>query len=115
MAGFTIEIHSDGPHYPNGKVVHPNETVTFTLVGIQGEVDVTFETPCCFTSSAPLTLDSSSLAASSQQKTVSADARDGDVSHFSADIPDRAREHRPPDWEAKRGEVDVSTDGGWFR
>lgn len=114
MGNVTIEIHPDGPR-PVKSPVQPNDTVIFTLVGIQGVVEVSFESPCCFTSNDPLTLDSSNtIAASSQQKTVSADARDGTVTHFDATLPDTFDlEKRRTDGEVKRGEVDVSTDGGW--
>jgi len=114
MGNVTIEIHPDGPR-PVKSPVQPNDTVIFTLVGIQGVVEVLFESPCCFTSNDPLLLDSSNtIAPSSQQKTVCADARDGTVTHFDALLPDTSDlEGKRIEGEVKRGEVDVSTDGGW--
>ena len=108
MAEIIVEIRVDGPHYPRGQTVRRNDTVTFQLVGITGDVEVKFDTPCCFTSSAPFTLKGSSLAASMHQETVSSTVGAGRY-YFTADIPAAARP-RPPEWEAKRGELDVSTD-----
>lgn len=115
MGELTVEISSDGtPSYPRGNTVYPNDTVTFQLVGsASGEVDVTFDpTNCCFTSSEPLSLDSSSLTASQQQKTVSGDARAKQYL-FWTNPPEQedSREPRPPPhWESKTGTLDVSTD-----
>lgn len=115
MANRTIEITPNGPN-PAKCTVSPGETVTFQLVGIEGEVEVAFDTPCCFTSSAPLTLNSSSIAASHQDKTVDPNARDGSTSGFTATLPDTTpRRHHGGDHEVKRGEVDVSSDSGWFK
>lgn len=113
MGDLTIEISSDGtPSYPRGNTVYPNDTVTFQLVGASGVVDVTFDpTSCCFTSSDPLALDSGSLAASQQQKTVSGDARAKQYLFWTNPPGQDSRAFRPPPhWETKTGTLDVSTD-----
>jgi hypothetical protein len=124
MGELTIEISSDGtPSYPRGQTVNPGDTVTFQYMGTSGEVEVTFDsTSCCFTSSDPLTLGpQGSLVPNSLQKTVASNARASPPPYpFYAGPPSKAAkaatsgDHRPPpNWEAKRGEVDVSTDTGW--
>ncbi|HEX8433709.1 hypothetical protein [Archangium sp.] len=108
MAELTIEIHSDGPHYPRGNVVNRGDKVIFQLVDVPATVEVSFDASCCFTSSAPFSIDPSSFMASRHEETVSATASAGKY-YFTVDIPDSLRS-KFPHWEVKRGEVDVSTD-----
>lgn len=115
MGELTIQIAGDGtPSYPRGKTINPNDTVTFQLVNYTGEIEVTFDaTNCCFTSADPLVLNGASLATSNQQKTVSPDARSSPPEYiFWAGPPTEGSVRRvgPPEWEAKTGTLDVSTD-----
>ena len=77
--------------------------------GIPVDVEVDFETPCCFASSDSLMLNlSTTLTASSPPETVSSSASPGPY-YFDAVIPDRER-NKFPNWETKRGELDVEVD-----
>jgi hypothetical protein len=69
---------------------------------------VHFETPCCFTSSDPLTLNSSSLTTTSESETVSSSASPNKY-HFTVNIPETERK-KFPNWEVKRGELEVPVD-----
>jgi hypothetical protein len=108
MAELIIEIHSDGPHYPRGNQVNCGDKVIFQLVDVPASVEVSFDQPCCFTSSTTFTIDPSSFVASRHEETVATNASAGKY-YFTADIPEADRK-KFPHWEAKRGEVDVSTD-----
>jgi hypothetical protein len=108
MAELTIEIHPDGPHYPRGNQVHHGDTVLFQLVDVPATVEVSFESPCCFTSSTTFAIDPTSFTASRHEETVLDTASAGKY-YFRVDLPDSLRQ-KFPNWEAKRGEVDVSTD-----
>jgi hypothetical protein len=109
MANITVEILPEGPPlYPSGNTVHRNDTVTFLVEGIIGDIVVTFDTPSCFTSPGPLTIHASTFAVSMQQETVSSTVTKGPYG-FTVTLPDETR-RRYHNWEAKRGELDVSTD-----
>ncbi|HEX5749498.1 MAG TPA: hypothetical protein VFZ09_24935 [Archangium sp.] len=109
MATINVDITEREILYPDGNRVHRGDTVNFRVMGIAGDVTVTFDTPCCFTSPDPLLFTGLTLASSALQvETVSSSASAGNY-HFTADIPDAARK-KFPNWEAKRGDLDVTTD-----
>lgn len=109
MANIRVDITASDIRYPDGQIVRRGDTVTFHVEDLPVDVDVDFETPCCFTSSDSLTLNSSNtLTASSPPETVSSTASAGPY-YFNAVIPDRERK-KFPNWETKRGELDVEVD-----
>ncbi|MFY0527723.1 hypothetical protein ACN28I_32775 [Archangium gephyra] len=108
MSQVLVEILADGTiRYSPSNKIHANYTVTFQVDGIPANVTVDFDIPCCFTSSAPLTLNSSTQATAPE--TVSSSVTPGSKYGFTATIPDKERK-KFPNWEAKRGELEVPVD-----
>ena len=108
MATIRVEITADGIGYPDGQKVSRGDTVRFEVNNLPVNVTVDFEDPCCFTSSDSLTLNSSNSLTASEPETVSSTAAPGPY-YFDATIPETERK-KFPNWEVKRGELDVSPD-----
>ncbi|MCY1082823.1 hypothetical protein [Archangium lansingense] len=106
MATIHVIITETDLRYPDGQTIHPGDTVKFQVDGTIGDVTVQPDTPCCFTSSASFTLNTDTLATSAHQETV-ANVLPAKY-HFTADVPEEVR-RKFPNWEVKRGELDVST------
>ncbi|WP_375768771.1 hypothetical protein NR798_45030 [Archangium gephyra] len=110
MSLVVVEILADGTiRYSPSNQIHANDSVTFQVDGIPVDVEVDFDTPCCFTSSDPLTLNSSNQATASAPETVSTSVTPGSKYGFTATIPDAHRK-KFPNWEVKRGELEVPVD-----
>lgn len=110
MSTIRVEIYADGIRYPDGQLVHPDDTVKFEVNNLPVNVTVDFETPCCFTSSDSFTLNSSpqATAPEAETETVSPSASPG-LYYFHATIPETERK-KFPNWEVKRGELEVPVD-----
>jgi hypothetical protein len=110
MSQVVVEILADGTiRYSPNNQIHANDTVTFQVDGIPVDVTVDFDTPCCFTSPDPLTLNSSNQATASAPETVSTSVTPGSKYGFTATSPSLERK-KFPNWEVKRGELEVPVD-----
>ena len=109
MPGITIEIRSneDIRYVPDPFVKH-GDTVTFQVVDIPGEVDVSFDDGnSCLTPPGPYQLNGNTLATSSTQNSVSFTAHRG-LYPFTVTIPGSLR--KGGELETKKGGIDVTTD-----
>jgi len=111
MASITVVIQpNENIRYSPSPNVSQGDTVTFQLVDIPGEVEVSFDGGnSCFTTPGPFDLNGSTLATSSSQHTVSFTAAKGPYP-FTVQIFGTKERRKGGDHETKNGGLDVTTD-----
>jgi|GEM_PF-3244651 hypothetical protein len=114
MGNLTITIERnngvlDIRYSPTSRQVSRGGTVTFNLQNIPGEADVTFDSGSCLTAPGPYILNGASLLTSSYQETVDSNASVGPYP-FTVTIPSGTERRKGEEREAKKGELDVTTE-----
>jgi hypothetical protein len=111
MANITIEIQpNEEVRYSPGSLVRRGDTVTFQLVNVPGEVEVSFDDgDSCLSPPGPYLLNGGTLTMSSSQQTVSLTAAAG-LYPFTVQFLGTGARRMGGELETKKGGIDVTTE-----